>query len=234
MFPLKTLLKIITVAIIFLALFYIFLSFFLPGKVAHDISQKIKTAVKIESIFLSLDAIRVKNLEIDNPPSSEFPKALTVKKITVDALLTNYLSKKIIIDEISLDQVYLSLEFNSAQGTSGNWTTLMNNIQSSQGHTPDPKHSSLNIKKLNLKDIQVVVFYKDTKATKTLPLIKTITLTDINTENGLPMDQVMQSVLGQMLTSIFVQENMKNMLEEIMEPQNEIRSLLTPLENLFK
>ncbi len=234
MFLLKTLLKTITVFLVFLALFYIFLSFFLPGKIARDISQKIKTAVKIESIFLSLDAIRVRDLKIDNPPESEFPKALTVKKITLDALLTNYLSKKIVIDEITLDEIYLSLEFNSAQGTSGNWSSLMNNIQSSRSHTPNPQYSSLAIKKLNLKDIQVVVFYKDTKTTRTIPLIKMITLTDINSENGFPIDQIMQSVLGQMLTSIFVQENMKNMLEGIIEPKNEVRSLLTPLENLFK
>ncbi len=230
---LKILLKTITVIIIVLALAYIAFCFLVPEKVSKELSEKLNVPVHIESITPSLDAIEIAEIEIANPENSHFPAALRVKKTTIEAFITNYLSEKITIDEIDLDTVYVSLEFDSAKGTSGNWSQLMNNLKANQ--TPsENKNNSVSIKKIKIKNIQVDLFYKDTHTTRTLPVIKEISLKNINNQTGFPLDQIMQSVLGEMLTSIFIQENLKNMIDGILAPKNEIQSLLDPIENLFK
>lgn len=222
-----------------------------PDMLANNLSKKMKVAVQIDSMGLGWGKVTVKGIQVGNPPNSILAKAFSCNELIVNAPFTNYLSKNIVINEIDLNDVYLGLEFDSASGTSGNWTTIMNNINSSTGAgggapvskkgkkqqvQPAPSESARTvlIHRLVLNNIDVdLVYRKDGGKVKKLPRINQIVLTEISSEGGLPMDQIMSSVLGEMLKSIFIKENLKNMLQELMDQKSPIQQYLSPFKGLF-
>jgi hypothetical protein len=207
-----------------------------PSYLSDKLSTQLKVPVHIGDISVSLNEIGVKQVEVENLPNHYLKKALSIDSISCKNELLNYLEKKISINEICLDGIYLGLEFNSPKGTEGNWTTLMDNLQSSsKENSPSKESKTVEIKQLVLRNIQVDVVYQSQGGkVKRLPLIKEIVLKNINTAEGLPADQITQSVLGQMLRSVFVQENLKNMFEGILEqPQNALDTLFQPFKGLF-
>ncbi len=210
----------------------------LPGMVSSDLTKRFKVPSSVEDISIGFSSIEIDELEIANVPGGKLPKALSVGQIKSKAPITNYLKEKIVIEEISLEEIYLGLEFNSSSGTKGNWTELMNNLEATAEPTNPKKEESqrdLLIKRLVLKDIQVEVYYKNNKTTRKLKPIDEIVLTNISSENGFPTDQIMHSVLGQMLKSVFVQENLNNMLDDLLnDPESSGNGILEPLKGLFK
>ena len=89
---------------------------------------------------------------------------------------------------------------------------------------------SVYIHKLILTNIDVdVVYIKEGRKVIHLPRIERIELYDISSQGGLPMDQIMNSILGQMLRSVFERQNLKNMLQNLIEsPPNTIQKYLNP------
>src|ERR1700722_10481327 len=209
-----------------------------PDVLANNLSKKMKVPVSIDSVGLRWGKIDVKKIDIGNPPKSILAKAFSCNEIDVYAPFTRYLNHHVIIDEIDLKDLYLGLEFDSASSTKGNWTTIMNNLQSSTAASPknEKKASrSLLIHRLILTNIDVDVIYKkDGGRVKKLPTIPRIELTEISSEGGEPMDQLMNSVLGEMLKQIFIKENLKNMLQELMnQPNSPLQQYLSPFKGLF-
>jgi uncharacterized protein involved in outer membrane biogenesis len=216
-----------------------------PDMLANNLSKKMKVSVAIDSIGLGWGKIDLKKIEIGNPTHSILSKAFSCNEINVSAPFTRYLDKHIVIDEIDLNDVYLGLEFDSANSTKGNWTTIMNNIQSTTAvgqvtkkkkeAAPEGEQRSVLIHRVILTNINVdVVYKKDHGKVKKLPTIPRMELTEISSEGGLPMDQITNSVLGEMLKQVFIKENLKNMLQELMnQPANPIQQFLSPFKGLF-
>jgi uncharacterized protein involved in outer membrane biogenesis len=222
----------------------------IPDIVASHISEKLKVPVQIDSFEMGWGKIGAKKIQIGNPPGSILAKAFTCDEMDVLTPFTNYLGKQIIIDEIDLQNVYLSLEFNSASGTSGNWTKIMSNLKKSTGESPDssskgkkkekgqaasnPASRSVLIHRLVLTNINVdVVYKKEGGKVQKLPPIPRLELTEISSEGGLPMDQILNSVLGEMLKQIFIKENLKNMMQELMNTPSPIQQYLAPFKSFF-
>src|SRR5579871_2743371 len=140
-----------------------------PDMLANNLSKKMGVSVAIDSMGLGMGKIDLKKIEIGNPPNSILAKAFSCREIDVNAPFTRYLSKNIVIDEIDLQDVYLGFEFDSASGTNGNWTRIMNNIQSSMAAgqpkrkkgepAPKPERTVL-IHRIVLTNINVDVVYK--------------------------------------------------------------------------
>lgn len=223
-----------------------------PDILANNLAKKMKVSVEIDSIGLGWGKIDVKKVQIGNPPGSILAKAFTCNEIDVLAPLIRYLDQNIVIDEIDVKDVYLGLEFDSASGTSGNWTTIMGNLKSNTGNTQEaesrkkkkkeqltPSSSSntrtVLIHRLILTNIDVdVVYKKEGGKILKLPRIPRIELTEISSEGGMPLDQVMNSVLGEMLKEVFLKQNLKNMLQNLIQnPTNPIRQYLGPFKGLF-
>ena len=206
-----------------------------PGFISDKLSKKLKVPVKIEDMHFSLNQLEVDQLDIANIPNSYLSKAFSADKIICKNELFNYFEDQISIDEIIVSDIYLGLEFDSPKGTQGNWTVLMKNLDSSSEKVSTKNSKSVEIKQITFRNIQVDVVYKSAgNNVKKLPMIKEIVLKNINTSEGLPSDQIMQSVLGQMLKSVFVQENVKDMFEEILDqPQNALDTLIQPFKGLF-
>ena len=211
-----------------------------PDILANNHSKKLQVPVEIDDIHLSFHEIKVDNFEIGNVPGSILQKAFSAEEILVDAPLHNYLDPAIQIDEIQLNDVYLGLEFASSKSPKGNWTTIMSNLKNSTEKTSTTekkpeKERSLLIRRLVINNLQVeVVYVQDGTPVKKLPIIKQMVLQNINSQEGLPLDQIMKSVLGQMLQSVFLQENLNNMMKGVFDaPQSEFDKLLQPFKGLF-
>jgi uncharacterized protein involved in outer membrane biogenesis len=216
-----------------------------PDMLANNLSKKMKVSVAIDSIGLRWGRINLRKIEIGNPPNSILPKAFSSSEIDVIAPFTRYLNRRIVIDEINLSDVYLGLEFDSPTSTRGNWTTIMNNIQSTtaaggvkqkQGATaPQGNERSVLIHRVVLTNINVdLVYKKDGGQVRKLPPIPRMELTEISSEGGIPIDQITNSLLGEMLKQIFIKENLKNMLQDLMnQPANPIQKFISPFKNLF-
>lgn len=92
----------------------------------------------------------------------------------------------------------------------------------------------MRIKRLVLNNISVdLIFKKDGGKIKKLPTIDQIVLTDITSEGGILLDQLMDSVLGQMLKSVFTRENLQNMLKDLLQPQKTLDKVFKPFKGLF-
>ena len=215
-----------------------------PDMLANNLSKKMGVSVSIDSMGLKWGKIDLKKIEIGNPPNSILAKAFSCREIDVNAPFTRYLNKHIVIDEIDLQDVYLGFEFDSATGTNGNWTRIMNNVQAStsagqpkrkKGEPAPANERTVLIHRIVLTNINVdVVYKKDGGKVKRLPTIPRMELNEISSEGGLPMDQITNSVLGEMLKQVFIKENLKNMLQELMnQPGSPIQQYLQPFKGLF-
>ncbi len=205
-----------------------------PDMLANNLSKKMKVYVGVGNIKLGWGEIKVNKFEIGNPPKSVLQQAFTCKEIIIDAPFSRYLNKNIVIDEINVNDVYLDLEFDSASGTSGNWSRIMSNFQSSSSPKTASERTVL-IHRLVFNTINTDVLYqKDGGKVKHLPTIDRIVLTDVSSEGGFPIQQITSSVLGQMLQSVFLKQNLKNMLQNILQsPTNPIQQFIEPFKGLF-
>jgi len=206
-----------------------------PDIIANNLSKKMKVSVSIDEINFGFKSIEIEKIEIGNPPGSILSKAASAETVVINAPILNYFEQKIIIDEMDVNDIYLGLEFESASGVKGNWTTIMENLKASTS-TPKGKEEKATrtvlIKKLIFNNIITdVVYRKEGGKVKRLPTINQIVLTDVSSEGGIPMDQLMNTVLGQMLRQVFVKQNLKNMLQDIIEnPPEAIEKFIEPLQ----
>ncbi len=204
----------------------------LPDILATHLSNQLKVAVSIDRLKASWNTIDIFKIRIANLPKSLLSNAFTCQHLSLAAPLSHYAQTLVIIDEIDLNTVYLGLEFDSASSTNGNWTVLMNNMKASASTSSS---RSLLIRKVVLTDIDVDVVYRQngSKVTR-LPRIPRMELTNITSEGGIPSDQIMNSVLGEMLKQVFLKQNLKNMFQELLQqPQNPVRNYLSPFQKMF-
>ena len=208
-----------------------------PDILANNLSNKLKVSVTIDDISLGWGEIKISDVEIANPRKSILPNAFICQEINVYAPFTHYLDDNVEIDQIDLNDVYLGLEFDTATSTKGNWTEIMSNLKtSSEKEAPkdkEKKHTVL-IRRLVLTNIDVdVVYRKDGGKVQKLKRIDRMELTNISSEGGLPLDQIMNSVLGQMLKSVFEKENLKNMLQDLLNQKSPWQKYVEPFKGLF-
>jgi len=205
----------------------------LPSIISGKVSDALQTAVSLKKVDLSPSDINLEELVVSNVPGSVLPDAFSAKTISLNAPLTNYIKDDIVIEEIDLDGVYLALEFESPTNTTSNWNVLMKPLSSDPPSSRSKK--TVLIKTLVITNINVDLVYKNKGSNvKKLPRIEKIVLTNINSEEGFPMDQIMNSVLGQMLKSVFIQQNLKDALNGLLnQPKDTAEGILSPLRNFL-
>ncbi len=199
-----------------------------PEYLSSAISKRINVLVQIGKIDLFPTKIGIQKLHVGNPSGYKLAEALSIGQINSNAFLGEYFKENVVIDSVELNDVYLGLEFDSIKGTQGNWTVLFSNIEASkekaQKKAADEKPGKLLIKKLIVRNTNADVLYHDnSKGVIHLPSIPLMEFDNVSSEGGEAIDQLMSSVLGQMLKEVFVRENLKNMLQEVLTDPTKLR-----------
>lgn len=218
----------------------LFLTFYLmwnqvPRKLAQILSNALQTSVLIGDATISPSKIGLHKIIINSPRKSQLSKAFSCQTLNVNAPVLEYVKEDIVIDLIELDDVYLGLEFDSPQSTSGNWTRLMDNLSKSSEKTDNSKtNKNILIKKLRITNIncQVVYLNKNDRPINLKP-IAVLEFDNISTSSGFPVEQLSNSVLGKMLKQVFIQQNLADMLNKWVNPKEQIPNILKQPFKLF-
>lgn len=231
----KGTLGIIALCIIGGAIFLFILWSRLPDMIASNLSKRLQVGVEIGDMSLSTKSIGVDRFVIHNPPKYKLPKAFSSEKIAVDAPLTRYMKDNIEIEQIIVSDVYIGLEFESIKGTKGNWSTILANAQSAQDESSkSASDKTVLIKRLLLTNIKVELFYQNEGKVKKLKTIPQIELKNISSKGGNVGDQIMNSALGQAVKEVFIQENLKDIFNQLLQdPTNPVKEYLGPLKNFL-
>ena len=206
-----------------------------PGMLSARLTKEMGVKVSIDGIILGPRTIQVDDLVIGNVPGGVLQKAFSAEEIDVKAPVSRYLNKDIVIEEIHIDNIYLGLEFKNAKGTDGNWTQIMNNLQkSSPAPVEKETKRTLLIKKVVLTNINSDLVYLDDGKVRHLPRIDYMELNNISSEGGFPVDQLMNSVLGEMLKKVFIQQNLNNMLKDLLQqPSQQLDQYIQPFKRFL-
>ncbi|MBS3904273.1 MAG: AsmA family protein [Simkania sp.] len=207
----------------------------IPNIISSKLSETMKVRVNIDDMQVGWKTINLQKTEIGNPPGSILSKAFSAEQILVEAPLTNYLDNHIVIDNIELQNVYVGLEFDSKSSRRGNWYTIMAPLQAPKHATGAKPGKTVLIKKLVLTNISIDLVYRQGGApVKHLAPIKRLEFDNLNSEEGLPYEQISNIIFQQMLKQIFSIEGLQNMLQDLVpSPQNGIQKLLQPFKNLL-
>ncbi len=225
---------IILILIAFVVLFFLGLSR-VPDMLANNLSKKLGVSVSIDSMSFRPSKIEVKKIEIGNPRGYSLPKAFSAEEIEIKAPITNYFKEEIVIDQVDVDNIYLGLEFDTTTEAKGNWSRILQHFQK-EAHLDEMKGKKILIKKMVFTNIHTeLLFRSEGGKVQKLPMIKRIELTNISTQGGFPTDQLMGSVLGQMLKEVFIQQNLNNALRGLLfdSPGKAVDNFLSPFKGLF-
>jgi uncharacterized protein involved in outer membrane biogenesis len=207
----------------------------LPDIVASSVSKRLQTSVEIGDIYFSQNSIDVDRFVIHNPKGFKLPRALSAEKIDIEAPLTHYLKNNIEIDEIVVQDVYIGLEFDSIKSTQGNWSTLLTHAKHAQEESSkSASNKTVFIKRLALLNIHVELLYQNDGKVRKLKPIKQIELKNISSTGGNVGDQLMNSALGEAIKQVFIEENLKDVLDQLMQvPGNPLKEYIGPLKSFF-
>lgn len=230
----KTVLSILIslVIIVFAAGFFVWNYF--PNWAANTLTDRLGVSVSIGHVNFTPNSIGIYYLSVGNPPGSVQSKALKVQKIKTEAPLTRFLEKSIVVDKMTLSNLYLDLEFQTATDTRGNWTEIMNNLSKSLG-SPSKESKELLIKKLVVENLTIdLVFKQGDGRVRRLKPIPRMEFNNVSSSGDFPMGQLTNLILSEMLKEVFREENLKNMLEQVLQtPGRGANSFYNSIKQLF-
>lgn len=204
-----------------------------PDMLANNLSKKIGTSVSIDSMSFRPSRIGVYKLTIGNPKGYSLPKAFSSEELIVKAPMTNYFNNEVVVDEVVVNDIYVGLEFDSPSSANGNWTKIFTHYEQA-ADLDETGGKKVTIKRLVCNNIRSEVMFKTDGSIRKLPIIQQIVLTNISTEGGFPTDQLMSSILGQMLKEVFTQQNLGNMLKGLLdEPGKAVDKFIEPFKGIF-
>lgn len=205
-----------------------------PDIVASKLSERLQTRFEIGDIKLGLKTLSVDRFDIHNPRGYTLPKAFSANQIMVEAPLAHYIKDHIEIEQIVVSDVYIGLEFDSPKSTNGNWKTLLGNTQKAQDEsTKSASQKTVLIKRLLLTNIQAELYYHSDGKVRKLKPIRQIELRDISSQGGNIGDQLLNSALGKAVKQIFIEENLKDILDQLFQAPSKPADYLGPLKNFF-
>ena len=208
----------------------------LPILASNKLTKMTGVPVTIKNMSFSPSKVTANKIHISNP--SEYDKvsqALSVKILTLQAPLTNFIKSHIVIEEIVLDNAHMGLQFNSPKNPQGNWTIIVNNVSKYIAANPNKakdKDSTISIKKFIIKNLQIELAYtKGGKSNHMLQPIPQITLSNLQSQGSLPLGQILNIVIQETLRNVLPKEGLQNMLEGILQPKE--KSVIDTIKGLF-
>lgn len=227
----KIFIRIFCLILIFSFLSILTVYSFLPNIVAHKIQKLALVDTSIRSIGLSFNEIDVKKFQMDNLPNSILPVALKIDDILLKNPLSNYLDDQIIIERVNCENFTIGLEFDSKSSSTGNWTKIISNFDSAS-ELSSKSSKSITINKLVVKNVIILLVYRDNpNQIKTLN-IDQIELTNLSSSGEFPTAQITKIILRETLKQIFSLKNLGNMMKDLLTPQ-QWAPFTNPLKSFF-
>lgn len=197
---------------------------YIPYWISNALSQKMGVSVTIGHLNLKPNTTTIRKLIVGNPKGFNLKNALKIEEIQANAPFSSFFYDHIVIDKMLLSNLYLGLEFESATDTTGNWTVIMNNLQSSLGNSTSSskEEKTFLIKLLAVDNIRISLFFKKGSAkVKHLKPIAHMEFKNVSSEGDFPMGQLTNVIMSEILKEIFIEQGLKNMLQDtIKSPQD--------------
>lgn len=188
---------------------------------AHIISRKTHLPVTIKKISYHKNAFVIHDLQLANPKGTRLPTALKTETIQVDAPHRQYLEDPIVINQIHVNHSYVNIQvYNKAQ-TEGNWHTIINNMSEDHNSPLSVERPSV-IKKLILTNIQIDLILADGSIRHLTP-IERIEFDNVNSERGIPIEEISEIIVQKMMGQIFIEKGLKTIIQA---PVNIIKGVI--------
>lgn len=202
----------VTVLVIFVVLVWVMKA----PVMSMILSNKLRVKVKVGRIVMRPSYTKIHNFRIKNPPGYKRRTALNAKKIDVNYQFSHLFDNPREIDQIVIDDVFLAIDFKNLVGSENNWTEILENMPRS-----DKSANPILIKKLVLNNFVVEIWGRGFNAAlKKKVKIPQIILTDINSKDGFPTEQL--------VAQIFSQAGIKDYLKKLFSPDNILQEIFAP------
>ncbi|MDN3505382.1 MAG: hypothetical protein P0S95_07395 [Rhabdochlamydiaceae bacterium] len=180
--------------------------FSLPFFLARSLSSALGENSSVGSVRIQLNKIVIKEIKIENPPLSKLKYALKIDELIITAPLIEYLQPQVDIKQILLDKIYMSVEFYTKDRKESNWNSILANVNKPVAEEKkEPSHPGdrrkITIGNLTLNDIQVELMFANSKP-ELLPMLKQISINDIDPENGLLTKRITRILTNHIIQSI--------------------------------
>ena len=206
--------------------------------VSKTLSDKLKVPVSVKSVDFHWGSFVINGLTIHNPSKSRLPIALQAKTITFQAPYYRYFMPTIHINDITCKDLYVSIEFYNEDKTVGNWTELIENLDSNEsfGKSDEEKHLGkgriVMIKKLLLYNINIDLLFKGQGQTPyKLSPIEKLEFDNVSSQKGLPTEEITEIIVQKMMEQISIMSGIGNMLGSVVTAP--AKALFAPFEFLF-
>lgn len=219
---------------IFVVGFVIYLNL---GKIiASQLSIKLHTDVTIGKMIVRPTFFTIYDLRIYSPCGSKLTIAFQAEELRFDIPLIRFLYPRILFEQITISNVYAGVEFYDKKNTYGNWTQLLSNLES---HQPEVASQSLQMKTIFVHHLifnnSVVDLAPYAKAAHRLKPIPQLAFHNVNSQKGLPMNQITDLIARKFMQEVSILGNVGNMLQTIISiPANTVKGLLSPFKPLVK
>lgn len=204
--------------------------------VASQLSMKLHTDVTIGKMIVRPNSFTIYDLKIFSPCGSKLTTAFQAQELRFDIPLIRFLYPRILFERITISNIYAGVEFYDKKNTYGNWTQLLSNLDSDE---PEIAAQSLRTKTVFVHHLifnnSVVDLAPYGKAAHRLKPIPQLAFHNVNSQKGLPMNQITDLIARKFMQEVSILGNVGNMLQTIISiPANTVKGLLFPFKSLFK
>lgn len=232
----KIFLRNILFILLFLFIIAIVIYLNLGKIIASQLSMKLHTNVVIGKMIIRPSSFTIYDLTIFNPNTSKLNIAFQAQELRFDIPLIRFLYPRILFERITISNIYAGVEFYDQKNSYGNWTQLLNNLNSDE---PKVAAQSLRTKTVfvnqlifNNSTVDLAPYGKSAHRLKPIPQLS---FYNINSQRGLPMNQITDLIARKFMQEVSILGNVGNMLQTIISiPTNTVKGLLFPFKSVFK
>lgn len=177
---------------------------------AHIISQKTELPVSIKKMTFHKDSFKIHDLTLFNPKEARSPIALKTETIKIEAPYVQYIEDPIVIDLIHIHDTYVNIQIYNKDQSEGNWHTIIKNMAKDH-NSPFSIERSTTIKKLVLTNVKIDLLLANGSVHHLSPIDR-LEFENINTEKGIPIQEISEIIVQKMMGQIFFEKGLKAIL----------------------
>ena len=183
----------------------------IPALASQFLTKAMHVPVQLDKAAFYKNFFEIEGFSIKNPSQSAFKNAISVKTIKVEAPYSHYiLQDPLVIDRFFLENVTINLEISKNKTTACNWNIIGNDINANKTHWYSNERKVM-IKNLVLRNVTIGVKLYGKKV-KVLSPISIIEFTNIDVNNGLPIQEISKIIVDKLMDTVFSAEAFKQLV----------------------